>query len=93
MDPVSLSEHLSWYLISMHRLNWLFLVLILYFPSSVLGQDRARLEVPNQGETLIIEADRIVSSDKVLAEGNVVVTFQDIILRTGRLIYDQSIDL
>ncbi len=58
--------------------------------TAALGQDRARLEVAYRGEPLVIEADRIVSADPTIAEGDVIVTYEDITLRTGRLIYHRD---
>ena len=74
----------------MRGVNWSTLVLALCSTAWAWGQGRARLEVLYRGEPLVIEADRIVSSVPTVAEGDVVVTFQDITLKTGRLIYDRA---
>ena len=71
-----------------HR--WEYLVVGIALTTSTLGQDRARLEIVYRGQPLVIEADRIVSADPTIAEGDVVVTYEDISLRTGRLIYHRD---
>ena len=71
-----------------HR--WEYLVVGIALTTATLGQDRARLEIVYRGEPLVIEADRIVSADPTIAEGDVVVTYEDITLRTGRLIYHRD---
>ena len=69
------------------------LVVGLALTAPVLGQDRARLEVDYRGELLVIEADRIISADPTIAEGDVVVTYEDLTLKTGRLIYHRNRNL
>lgn len=74
----------------MRGISWATLALAIFSTIGAWGQSRARLEVLYRGEPLVIEADKIISSVSTVAEGDVVVTFQDIILKTGRLIYDRA---
>ena len=76
-----------------HGFHYQIVVVGLALAAPVLGQDRARLEVSYRGELLVIEADRIISADPTIAEGDVVVTYEDMTLKTGRLIYHRQREL
>ncbi len=69
---------------------WPTLLVGIALTTAAWGQNRARLEVVYRGSPFVIEADRIVSADPTIAEGDVVVTFEDITLKTGRLIYHRD---
>ena len=57
------------------------------FPSP---QERARAEFDYQGDTIVLEAERLIRESVNLwaAEGDVVITYQDMVLRAPRLTYD-----
>ena len=74
----------------MRGVGWPTLLVGISLTTATWGQDRARLEVVYRGSPLVIEADRIVSADPTIAEGDVVVTYEDITLKTDRLIYDRD---
>ncbi|MFQ5740729.1 MAG: LPS-assembly protein LptD [Acidobacteriota bacterium] len=56
----------------------------------VYSQQRARVELPYQNGTVVITADRInrESSQGYVAQGEVVVTYRDIVLKSDRLTYN-----
>ena len=69
----------------------ILLLLLLMLP--VRGQERARVEIPYQGGTLVIVADRIFRETSLewVAEGEVEATYEDAVLRTPKLIYDPDL--
>ena len=61
-----------------------------FFNVLSLAQERARAELPYQGGTIVIDADRLIKESANLwrAEGEVVVTFQDSVLKASRVTYN-----
>ncbi|MGH9341046.1 MAG: LPS-assembly protein LptD [Acidobacteriota bacterium] len=62
----------------------------LLITSSAFSQDRARAELPYEGGTVVIEADRLLreSEERWVAEGSVIVTYGDALLKAPQLIYN-----
>ena len=65
---------------------------ILFFLGTGLAhaQERARLEIPYGSETVVIKANRIFSGGATTAEGNVVVQYEKMTLKTPLLEYDRD---
>ncbi len=63
-----------------------------FFNTVAYGQDRAQAELPYQGGTLIIRADRLVRESANLwsAKGKVILTYEDTVLRASRVTYNSS---
>ena len=52
------------------------------------GQERVRVEMPYEGGTVVLVADQVTrEGDQFLAEGQVVVTYQDSVLKADKAIY------
>ncbi len=64
-------------------------------PQAAPNQERARVELPYRGGTVVILADRIYreQNDRWVAEGAVVVEFSDTRLKTDFLRYDQTAEI
>lgn len=58
----------------------------------VFSQERATAEIPYRGGTVVITADRIFkeSAEVWVGEGDVVVVFEDTVLKSPRLVYNQA---
>ncbi len=66
-------------------------VIILFSVPLLLAQERARVEVPYPEGTLVIDADQLIREGaEWLAQGRVVVTYADVVLKANRLRYDPS---
>ena len=63
-----------------------------FFNTFSFGQDRAQAELSYRGGTVIIRADRLVRESANLwsAEGEVVLTYEDAVLRASRVTYNAS---
>ncbi len=73
----------------MRGLVWLVSALLLVGPA-VHAQDRVTVEMPYHGGTVKITADKVSreGGDRWIAEGNVIVTFQDSVLKAQKVTYE-----
>jgi LPS-assembly protein len=73
----------------MRGFGWLVSALLLLLGPLVHGQDRVTVEMPYHGGTVKITADRVSreAGDRWIAEGNVVITFQDSVLKAQKVTY------
>jgi LPS-assembly protein len=74
----------------MRGLGWLVSALLLLVGPAVHAQDRVTVEMPYQGGTVTITADKVSreAGDRWIAEGNVILTFQDSVLKAQKVTYD-----
>jgi len=74
----------------MRGLGWLVSALLLLTGSAIHGQDRVTVEMPYQGGTVKITADKVSreAGDRWIAEGNVILTFQDSVLKAQKVTYE-----
>ncbi len=59
----------------------------------VLGQERVRVEMPYEGGTVVLVADQVTrEGNRFVAEGQVVVTYQDSVLKADRATYFADVE-
>lgn len=84
-----------WYLYPMRAVLYCIGLICFVFGTFSLSQQRAKLKLPHpDGSTITIDADRLFreSENRWVAEGNVVVSYQDTVLKTSRLTYNSITD-